>query len=95
VPVPDVAVGDVLALLDTGSYQEVSMSNFNAMPRPASVLVTGDRAHLIRRRETEEDVFRRDVIPAHLARRPIPRTPTDGQAVEPVAVARRQAEVAA
>jgi diaminopimelate decarboxylase len=68
VPVPDVQVGDVLALLDTGAYQEVSMSNFNAMPRPASVLVTGDRAALIRRRETEEDVFRRDVMPAHLAR---------------------------
>jgi diaminopimelate decarboxylase len=66
VPIPDVQVGDVLALLDTGAYQEVSMSNFNAMPRPASVLVTGDRAVVIRRRETEEDVFRRDVIPSHL-----------------------------
>jgi len=44
------------------------MSNFNAMPRPASVLVKGDRAALIRRRETEEDVFRRDVPPAHLKR---------------------------
>jgi len=67
VPVPDVAVGDVLALLDTGAYQEVSMSNFNALPRPASVLVTGSSASLIRRRETEEDVFRRDVLPAHLS----------------------------
>jgi diaminopimelate decarboxylase len=45
------------------------MSNFNAMPRPASVLVTGNRASVIRLRETEEDVFRRDVIPAHLGRR--------------------------
>ena len=69
VPVPDVQAGDVLALLDTGAYQEVSASNFNAMPRPASVLVTGDRAAVIRRRETEEDVFRRDVIPAHLMQR--------------------------
>ncbi len=66
VPVPDVEVGDVLALLDTGAYQEVSMSNFNALPRPASVLVTAGSASLIRRRETEEDVFRRDVIPPHL-----------------------------
>jgi len=38
------------------------------MPRPASVLVTGGLANLIRRRETEEDVFRRDLLPAHLAR---------------------------
>jgi diaminopimelate decarboxylase len=65
VPIPDVQVGDLLALLDTGAYQEVSMSNFNAMPRPATVLVTGDQASIIRRRETEEDVFRRDVMPAH------------------------------
>jgi diaminopimelate decarboxylase len=66
VPIPQVAVGDVLAMLDTGAYQEVSMSNFNAMPRPATVLVTGVRAEIIRRAETEEDVFRRDLIPERL-----------------------------
>jgi diaminopimelate decarboxylase len=66
VPIPEVEVGDLLALLDTGAYQEVSMSNFNAIPRPATVLVTGDRASIIRRRETEEDVLRRDVMPEHL-----------------------------
>jgi diaminopimelate decarboxylase len=65
VPIPEVEVGDLLALLDTGAYQEVSMSNFNAMPRPATVLVTGDQASIIRRRETEADVFGRDVMPEH------------------------------
>ena len=55
-----------LAFLDTGSYQEVTCSNFNAMPRPATVLVTGNTAAVVRRRETQEDVFRRDVIPGHL-----------------------------
>ena len=59
-------VGDVFALLDVGAYQEVSMSNFNAMPRPATLLVKGDAVHLIRKPETLEDVFRRDVIPGHL-----------------------------
>jgi diaminopimelate decarboxylase len=68
VPIPDVEVGDVLALLDTGAYQEVSMSNFNAMPRPATVLITGDQASVIRRRENEADVLRRDQIPDHLSR---------------------------
>lgn len=63
VPVPDVDTGDILALLDTGAYQEVSMSNFNAIPRPATVLVRGDRATLIRRRETEEEMFVRDLVP--------------------------------
>lgn len=66
VPIPEVEVGDVLAILDTGAYQEVSMSNFNALPRPATVLVTGDRAAIVRRRETEADVLRRDVMPEYL-----------------------------
>ncbi|MBC2714537.1 MAG: hypothetical protein HF978_04435 [Desulfobacteraceae bacterium] len=66
VPIPDVEVGDVFAMFDTGAYQEVSMSNFNAMPRPATVLVTGDRASVVRKAETEDDVFQRDVIPDHL-----------------------------
>ena len=35
VGLPEVEVGDLFALLDTGAYQEVSASNFNAMPRPA------------------------------------------------------------
>jgi diaminopimelate decarboxylase len=68
VPIPEVEVGDVLALFDTGAYQEVSMSNFNALPRPATVLVTGDRAAIVRRRETEADVLQRDVMPEHLRR---------------------------
>ncbi len=67
VPMPEVEIGDVIALLDTGSYQEVSASNFNAMPRPASVLVTGDRAAVIRRAEKLDDVFARDELPEHLA----------------------------
>jgi len=69
VRIPRVEVGDILALFDTGAYQEVSMSNFNAMPRPATVLVTGDRAAVVRRRETEEDVRRRDEMPEHLGAR--------------------------
>ena len=67
VSLPDVQLGDLFAFLDTGAYQEVSASNFNAMPRPASVLVTDDRAAVIRRAETLEDVFSRDELPEHLA----------------------------
>ena len=66
VRLPDVEVGDLFAFLDTGAYQEVSASNFNAMPRPAAVLVTGDRAAVIRRAENLDDVFRRDELPEHL-----------------------------
>jgi diaminopimelate decarboxylase len=68
VRLPAVQPGDVLAFLDTGAYQEVSCSNFNALPRPGTVLVTGARAEVVRRAETEADVFRRDVVPEHLRR---------------------------
>ncbi len=64
--VPDVEEGDLVALLETGAYQESSASNFNALPRPASVLVHGDRAELIKRAETINDVYARDLIPERL-----------------------------
>lgn len=60
---PEVEPGDVIALLETGAYQESSASNFNALPRPASVLVTGTKAKIIKRAETVEDVYARDVVP--------------------------------
>lgn len=66
VRVPDLEPGDLIAFLDTGAYQEVSASNFNALPRPATVLVTGNRAEVIKRAETIEDVFSRDLLPDHL-----------------------------
>jgi diaminopimelate decarboxylase len=59
--VPVVAEGDVVAFLETGAYQEVSASNFNALPRPASVLVDGDHAEVVKRAETIDDVYARDV----------------------------------
>ena len=64
--VPHVEKGDIVALLDAGAYLEVSASNFNALPRPATVLVSGDRADVIRRAEDLDDVYRRDEIPERL-----------------------------
>jgi diaminopimelate decarboxylase len=63
---PDVGPGDVLAILDTGAYQDALASNFNLLPRPATVLVTGDRSEVIKRRETLDDVLARDVVPERL-----------------------------
>jgi diaminopimelate decarboxylase len=63
---PEVAPGDVVALLDTGAYQESLATNFNALPRPATVLVCGERSEVIRRREREDEVFARDAVPARL-----------------------------
>jgi catechol 2,3-dioxygenase-like lactoylglutathione lyase family enzyme len=65
-PLPEVEPGDVLAFLDTGAYQEAGASNFNALPRPGTVLVTGADTEMIRRHETLADVFARDFVPKRL-----------------------------
>lgn len=64
---PEVSAGDVLAFIDTGAYQDANATNFNALPRPATALVTGDRSEIVKRAETIDDVFARDIIPERLA----------------------------
>lgn len=66
VAVPDVVPGEVIAFLETGAYQEASAANFNGLPRPATVLVCGATAEVVKRRETIEDVLGRDIVPERL-----------------------------
>jgi diaminopimelate decarboxylase len=65
-PVPELASGDIIAFLNTGSYIEPYTCNFNALPRPGMVLVSGNRASWVKRPETLDDVFRRDLVPDYL-----------------------------
>lgn len=65
-PLPDLAVDDLIAVLDAGLYGEAMASQFNSIPRPATVLVNQNSVDLIRRRETIEDVFATQVIPERL-----------------------------
>ncbi|HEY4611621.1 MAG TPA: diaminopimelate decarboxylase, partial [Bacteroidota bacterium] len=44
--------GDGVAVLTAGAYGFVTASNYNARPRPAEVLVNGDKVRIIRERET-------------------------------------------
>lgn len=55
--------GDLLAVRTSGAYGFAMSSNYNARRRPAEVLVEGERAHLVRRRETLEDLVRGESIP--------------------------------
>jgi diaminopimelate decarboxylase len=57
----DVAAGDLLAIATTGAYTESMASNYNRLPRPAAVLVEGGTARIILRRESLDDLLRRDV----------------------------------
>ncbi|RYF03577.1 MAG: diaminopimelate decarboxylase, partial [Oxalobacteraceae bacterium] len=49
--------GDVLAMLTAGAYGFTMSSNYNTRGRAAELLVDGDQVHLIRRRETPEELF--------------------------------------
>ena len=52
-----VKAGDVLAILSTGAYCMAMASNYNTRGRAAEVLVDGSKWHLIRRRETAQDLM--------------------------------------
>jgi diaminopimelate decarboxylase len=51
------AEGDLLAIMSCGAYAMVMSSNYNTRPRAAEVLVRGGEAHLVRRRESIEELF--------------------------------------
>lgn len=53
-----IAEGDLLAVRTAGAYGFVMASNYNTRGRAAEVMVDGDRAHLVRERETFEDLVR-------------------------------------
>jgi diaminopimelate decarboxylase len=63
---PDAAEGDLLALMGAGAYGFSMASNYNSRPRPAEVLVRGDRWATVREREYLADLIRREVVPAFL-----------------------------
>jgi diaminopimelate decarboxylase len=50
------AVGDLMAVFDTGAYGSVMASNYNRRPMPAEVLVEDGVPSLIRRRQTIDDL---------------------------------------
>ena len=50
--------GDLLAVRSAGAYGFTMSSNYNTRPRAAEIMVDGDQAHVIRERETFEDLVR-------------------------------------
>ena len=52
-----IAPGDGVAILSAGAYGMVMSSNYNSRPRPAEVMVDGDRAVQVRARETIASLF--------------------------------------
>jgi diaminopimelate decarboxylase len=62
-PLPAASVGELLLIECAGAYGFVMGSNYNSKPLAAEVLVRGGKAHLIRARQTPEDLTRGEVIP--------------------------------
>lgn len=52
-----IAQGDYLAQRSAGAYGASMSSNYNSRPRIAEVMVDGDKAHLIRRREVLHELW--------------------------------------
>jgi len=59
--------GDLLAVRSAGAYGFVMASNYNTRPRAAEVMVDGNEAHLVRARETLQQLCAGEVL--------LPRTP--------------------
>ncbi len=52
------AADDVLAVRSAGAYGFTMSSNYNSRPRAAEIMVDGDRFHVIRERESLDDLYR-------------------------------------
>ncbi len=59
---PDLKAGDLLAIRMTGAYGFALSSNYNSRPRACELLVDGPDVHVIRRRETYEDLVRGEAM---------------------------------
>jgi len=53
--------GALIAIFSAGAYGMVMASNYNTRPRAPEILVDGSHTHLVRRRETYEDLVRQEV----------------------------------
>lgn len=63
---PRLERGDILAFLDAGAYGFSMASQYNGQPRPAEVLVSGDRREIIRHREDASALLAGQTIPPQL-----------------------------
>ena len=59
---PPAQVGDLLVIEIAGAYGFVMASNYNSKPLPAEVLIDGDKARLVRARQTPEDLVSGETV---------------------------------
>jgi diaminopimelate decarboxylase len=64
---PQVRPGEILAVMSAGAYGFVMASNYNSRPRVPEVLVKESELHVIRARESYDDLVRGEHIPSFLS----------------------------
>jgi diaminopimelate decarboxylase len=62
----DVNSGDLLAVMSAGAYGYVMSSNYCSRPRVAEVMVKDDQFHIVKSRESYEDLVRGEAVPSFL-----------------------------
>ena len=60
--------GDLICVFGTGAYNNSMSSNYNRIPRPATLLVCDGEAEIIQKRESPFDLLRYDVLPDRFIR---------------------------
>jgi diaminopimelate decarboxylase len=78
---PALEAGDLIAILDAGMYAESDSHQLNSIPRPATIMVRGDEAAVIRKGETLETLFANQCLPDWLADPAVPVTPFRARAL--------------
>lgn len=60
---PKLEQGDIIALLSAGAYGFVMACNYNSRRFPAEILVDGTKSHVIRKRQSFDDLIAGEAIP--------------------------------
>lgn len=60
--IAEISEGDILCFKNAGAYCFTMASNYNSRLKPAEVLWHEDQAHLIRERETFDDILRNQIV---------------------------------
>jgi len=58
--------GDILAMMSAGAYGFVMSSNYNSRTRAAEILIDKDKAYLVRKRETFDDLINGEQLLQHI-----------------------------
>ncbi|HET9962117.1 MAG TPA: diaminopimelate decarboxylase [Nitrospiraceae bacterium] len=64
---PEMKAGELMAVMSAGAYGFVMSSNYNSRPRVPEILVSEAQIHVIRARETYDDLVRGEQIPSFLS----------------------------